>query len=123
MLAADASPRWIVSEHSSTDTSTPTCVRPAAQVVVQAGHPGRAGHAAQPHERDAFDVRAKAEAGGDARVEGRHGDAGDGRRHDHVDVAGLEPGVGSAPATASAPRSTATSMNALLAAVKPSSAG
>ena len=60
---------------------------------MKASHPGRAGNASQPHERNPLHIRTEAETGGDAGIERRDGDAGHCRRHDHVDIADIEPGV------------------------------
>ena len=64
------------------------------EVVVQPGDAGRPGHAAEPEQRDAPDVLPHPDGCGDAGVDRRRGQPGDGRRHHDVDVLGGEAGVG-----------------------------
>ena len=61
-----------------------------AQVVVHAGHPGRAGHTAQAEQRDAFDVRAQPDPRRQPRLQRRHGKPGNRRRKDDVDLRRLD---------------------------------
>lgn len=60
---------------------------------MQARHAGRARDAAEPEHRHPPDVWPQADPGGDAGVERRHRETGDGRRIDDVDVRRLETGV------------------------------
>ena len=65
----------------------------AAQIVVQPRDAGRAGHAAEAEDRHATHIGAQAQSSRDAGIQRRHRDPGHRRREDHVDVAGLQPGV------------------------------
>ena len=85
-VAIDGSARWVGERAQLDRQQHRDAVGCAAQVVVQPGHPGRPGHAAQPEHRHPPDVGAQAQPAGDAGVQRRHRDAGDGRRHDQVDV-------------------------------------
>ncbi len=60
---------------------------------MQPGHPGRAGHAAQPEQRHADHVRAQADQRRDPGLERGNGDAGDRRRDDQVHVGGGQAGL------------------------------
>ena len=65
----------------------------ADEVVVEPRDPGRPRHAAESHERDALHVGAEAEDAGDPGVERRHGEPGDRRGDDQVDVGRGEAGL------------------------------
>ncbi len=67
-------------------------VRPAAEVVVQPGDPGRAGDAAEPEQRHPFDVFAEPDLGVDPGLQRRNRQAGDGGGEDHVDLICGQPG-------------------------------
>src|ERR1700716_1216431 len=72
-----------VSEQSSTDTVTAT----------PSGAPRRTGRTAQAEQRHPAHIQAQANTSGDAGIQRRHRDTGDGRGDDHVDVFGLQPGL------------------------------
>ena len=59
---------------------------------MQPGDAGRTGDAAEAEQRDPADVLAQADGVGDPGVDRGGGQAGDGGRHDDVDVVRLEPG-------------------------------
>ena len=60
---------------------------------MQPGDARRPCDAAQPEQRHPSYVGAHPEAAGDPGVQRRHGDAGDGGRHDQVDVRRCQPGL------------------------------